>query len=220
MSSVAGEARSSAASWTMTSYCSPFISKRVTWRPPSSVSSVRPTTVTSRPRSATLARSISMRNSGLLSFRSVSTLSRPGIVARCARAACRHSPAAPRRCPTSGCTNSIGPHRAALAEGAGVGARTPARRGCAASFGHDLARDVLLRALAVVPVLEPAVKMRNCDTSGCAVDDEARADLGDLGQDRVGLALDSGWCRRASRPRVRCRARAGRRGPRPAPART
>ena len=47
--SVAGEARSSAASCTNTSYCSPFCSKRVTWRPPSSVSSVRPTTVTSTP---------------------------------------------------------------------------------------------------------------------------------------------------------------------------
>ena len=39
--SVCGEARSSAAICTMTSYCSPFCSKRVTCRPPNSVSNVR-----------------------------------------------------------------------------------------------------------------------------------------------------------------------------------
>ena len=38
-----GEARSRSPAQTMTSYCSPSFLKRVTWRPPSIVSSVRPT---------------------------------------------------------------------------------------------------------------------------------------------------------------------------------
>ena len=43
---------------TMTSYCSPSLLKRVTWRPPSIVSSVRPTVSTLTPTSASLSRLI------------------------------------------------------------------------------------------------------------------------------------------------------------------
>ncbi len=68
---------------TMTSYCLPSRLKRVTWRPPSMVSSVRPMVSTRCPASAALSRSMSTVSCGLFSLRSVSRLASPG----CCRAA-------------------------------------------------------------------------------------------------------------------------------------
>src|SRR3982750_1823602 len=65
----AGVGRSSGATCTITSYCSPSRLKRVTWRPPSIVSSVRPTVSTGTPMSDSLSRLIRTRTSGVLSRR-------------------------------------------------------------------------------------------------------------------------------------------------------
>ena len=77
--SVSVDVRSAAGSPTVTLYCSLPMVKVLTLRPPRSVSSVRPITVTSSPRSAALVRSISIRTSGLLSRKSVSRSASPGL---------------------------------------------------------------------------------------------------------------------------------------------
>ena len=74
----AGEARSSGATCTITSYCSPSRLKRVTWRPPSIVSSVRPTVSTLTPMSPSLSRLMLTRTSGVLRRRSVCRFCTPG----------------------------------------------------------------------------------------------------------------------------------------------
>ena len=78
----AGVVRSSGATCTITSYCSPSRLKRVTWRPPSIVSSVRPTVSTGTPMSDSLSRLMRTRTSGVLSRRSVCRFCTPGILAR------------------------------------------------------------------------------------------------------------------------------------------
>src|SRR5690606_18690359 len=145
----AGLARSRGSTCTMTSYCSPWSLKRVTWRPPSMDSSVRPTTSTPAPTSAILSRSTWTRSSGVFSRKSGSRVCSPAMAARRAQVHVVHA----GQFRVRGLAHDHAFHRLGagrLPEGRRIGGKGP-DAGQRGELRLQLARDLLLAALALLP---------------------------------------------------------------------